>query len=236
MSTRGVWGFLVDGKTKAIYNQSDSYPTGLGKKVLEACKQAHREKAWENIPKRVRAMEMVDLRAAITPEQSRKIRSFSHAKFKDEVIPSGADWEFFFNLNCVDCPHIADVINGTALPFAPDSEDFLGDSLFCEWAYIVNLDDKLIEVHCGGNKNAAASGRYVHQNKPRDGYMGVRHLLSIPFDALDAMNNTDTVVAEMEAVDNDGTPSLPVREYFTLPEQFQPTPLRLEGITSIQVM
>jgi len=38
MSTRGLYGFIEDGKYTANYNQSDSYPSGLGLEFWTSCK------------------------------------------------------------------------------------------------------------------------------------------------------------------------------------------------------
>lgn len=38
MSTRGLYGFIECGEYIATYNQSDSYPSGLGLEFLTACK------------------------------------------------------------------------------------------------------------------------------------------------------------------------------------------------------
>ena len=40
-----------------------------------------------------------------------------------------------------------------------DKQDFLHDSLFCEWAYIINLTDNILEVYTGFQKEKP-KGRY----------------------------------------------------------------------------
>lgn len=45
--------------------------------------------------------------------------------------------------------------------FCFDNE-FLIDSIFCEYAYIVNLDEKVVEFYKGFNKNRYAEGRYAN--------------------------------------------------------------------------
>lgn len=62
--------------------------------------------------------------------------------------------------------------------FTDDSE-FLYDSLFCEWAYIVNLDTKELEIYKGFNKLPDGEGRYA-QMKHRTGYYGVTLFKTIP--------------------------------------------------------
>ena len=57
-----------------------------------------------------------------------------------------------------------------------DEHRFLLDSLFCEFAYIINLDSKKLEVYEGFNLNPNAPGRYAkyYFNKNREKvYYGV---------------------------------------------------------------
>lgn len=42
-----------------------------------------------------------------------------------------------------------------------DQHNFLNDSLFCEFAYIINLDSNKLEVYVGFNLNPNAPGRYA---------------------------------------------------------------------------
>lgn len=62
-----------------------------------------------------------------------------------------------------------------------DSHEFLADSLFCEWAYIINLDNYSFEVHRGFNKSPDEAGRYSGlQIENSDGYHGVKLISEIP--------------------------------------------------------
>ena len=45
---------------------------------------------------------------------------------------------------------------------------FLENSLFCEYAYIINLDDNVLEFYVGFNEDPNANGRYASLNK-KDG-------------------------------------------------------------------
>ena len=57
-----------------------------------------------------------------------------------------------------------------------DNHIFLIDSLFCEYAYLINLDSKKLEVYEGFNLNPNAPGRYAkyYFNKNREKvYYGV---------------------------------------------------------------
>ena len=66
-----------------------------------------------------------------------------------------------------------------------DASDFLADSLFCEYAYIINLDSKKLEIYHGFNRNKNAAGRYAKVSNPcelSDGsYMyGVKLVKELP--------------------------------------------------------
>jgi len=57
---------------------------------------------------------------------------------------------------------------------------FLYDSLFCEWAYIINLDTETFEGYRGLNKNPAAKGRYASKKiRDNNDYLGVTLVKSI---------------------------------------------------------
>ena len=46
------------------------------------------------------------------------------------------------------------------LRYMLDSADFLKDSLFCEWAYIINLSTKRLEVYRGFQVRKPSPNRY----------------------------------------------------------------------------
>lgn len=49
-----------------------------------------------------------------------------------------------------------------------DAKDFLFDSLFCEYAYVINLDTNMFEFYKGFNKDENAKGRYVKTDNPTE--------------------------------------------------------------------
>ena len=74
--------------------------------------------------------------------QLKKIYASLNKKDNDD----GDVWnwnEHCFNKNFRNCPR------------------FLFNSLFCEYAYIINLDDRMLEFYVGFNENPDARGRYA---------------------------------------------------------------------------
>lgn len=70
-----------------------------------------------------------------------------------------------------------------------DNNGFLKESLFCEYAYIINLDDKVLEIYHGFNKDPNGNGRYANQFfknevKGIDQYYGVVLKKTIPLKEL----------------------------------------------------
>jgi len=66
--------------------------------------------------------------------------------------------------------------------------DFMADSVYCEYAYILNLDTEELEFYRGGNTNPDAAGRYAAKGRwsppaPMTGtsFYGVRLVKTIPF-------------------------------------------------------
>lgn len=59
-----------------------------------------------------------------------------------------------------------------------NDECFLHDSLFCEYAYIINLDNKTLEIYEGFNRLPNGKGRYAEFSIEREGdgrkYYGVK--------------------------------------------------------------
>lgn len=63
------------------------------------------------------------------------------------------------------------------------NNNFLKDSLFCEYAYIINLDNNTFEFYVGFNKNPNAKGRYAKykiDNLIGEKYYGVKLKKVIP--------------------------------------------------------
>tara|TARA_Y100000593_G_C4314588_1_gene340185 strand:+ start:3221 stop:3724 length:504 start_codon:yes stop_codon:yes gene_type:complete len=62
-----------------------------------------------------------------------------------------------------------------------DNQLFLHDSLFCEWAYIINMNTKKLEIYRGFTEGTP-KGRYRNVEKDKNGYGGVSLLKSIPLE------------------------------------------------------
>lgn len=100
-----------------------------------------------------------------------------------------------------DCgAEVLDYILTSELPQVKLDLDFAGDSLFCEWCYVVNLDDKTLEIFKGFNTEPLGpKERFLplQNNKPahpgENKYYPVKLWKKIPFSKL-----TSKTIASLE--------------------------------------
>lgn len=88
-----------------------------------------------------------------------------------------------------------------------DSEDFLHSGLWCEYAYIINLDTEMLEFYVGGTNGQEINGRYKDAEKDDMGYGGVHLIGEFPIKtvtvedyekALEAYGKGDNLAAVFE--------------------------------------
>lgn len=183
MGTRGAMGVRMGGVDYITYNHFDSYPSGLGSAVI----QDIHEMGLERIRKLTELVTLVDERAEPTPEQ---IMFCSTSLNKNVGGPNPqVNWYQLLRKNQGSLQRTLEA------GFMISSPGFMLDSLFCEWAYIANLDTGMFEVYRGFQKKPGR-GRYgqgdpveIAERKERSGggggvYYGVDLFAELPFDDL----------------------------------------------------
>lgn len=148
MGTRGCYGYRIKGKDKVTYNHMDSYPSELGYSVLSYVHNTSTEKMLE-VAKKIK---LVKSNSKPTKKQIKECEKFANLGVGTGKID---EWYCLLRNAQGELGVFEDI------PYMIDSHNFLADSLFYEWAYIVNLDTKKVEIYKGFNKNPKASGRYA---------------------------------------------------------------------------
>lgn len=176
MGTRGVMGFRVDGIDKMTYNHFDSYPTCLGASIAEDAASILKSAGLNGLKDMIRKLRVVDPK---TEKPSKKdIACLNEWTDLNVSEQSTSDWYCLTrNLQgkCKDTLKAGVIV---------DSGDFIYDSLFCEWAYIINCDDEVLEIYKGFQSRPHNRGRYSdHEPKNRAGdeYYSVALHRTIPF-------------------------------------------------------
>lgn len=146
MGTRGLYGFRKNGVDKTTYNHYDSYPDYLGRNILEFIRN-HGEKLnsiFDNII-------MVNEDDIPTKEQIEECKAYCDTSVSKQTEE---DWYCLLHKQGDLEPYV----NG--LKYMIDNHDFILDSLFCEYAYIINLDTNKLEFWVGFQKKPDETNRY----------------------------------------------------------------------------
>jgi len=213
MGTRGAYGFRIMGEDKLAYNHFDSYPSGLGKSVINEIRGASNEQilyAAHNII-------MVNEDVKPTKEQIEECERFSNFNVGGGEVgwyqvlrdAQGDIGIYFLNFQNADKVNVnVDTPTGKedntmSLRYMIDSKEFVKDSLFCEYAYILNCDTMHLEVYKGFNKNPNAKGRYAGF---KDGeYNGIVLIDERNFDDIRALTDegVEKYIESLEKLDNE---------------------------------
>lgn len=167
MGTRHLIAVQVDGEYRiAQYGQWDGYPEGQGAEILGFLAEWDRPRFERN------------LRAAqfLTKEEG-------------AAIGEEADWKERY-------PHLSRDCGANVLHIVQQADDgiklannlpFVCDSLFCEWAYVIDLDSNRLELFKGFNQEPLAEGerfKGLFSADAHEGYFPVRLVGSWPLGEL----------------------------------------------------
>jgi len=187
MGTRGALGVRLDGKDKVTYQQFDSYYSGVGQDTVDTLKEilADAKKGLPWLVKKAQSLKLVTEEKAPTAKQIEKL-----IKYHNSDVSTGEKTEWYSLLRDTQ-GKIGEILE---CGFAIDNSDFLKESLWCEYAYIVNLDTNELEVYEGFQKQVGV-GRYAKLERPEgEDYHPVTLKATFPLDNLpdnlnDAMEN-----------------------------------------------
>jgi hypothetical protein len=204
MGTRNLTIVTLKNEYKvAQYGQWDGYPSGQGTTIcefiqnkmnLEKFKKAVSECSYID-PKKFEEM----WRKAGADE--RGLIEWSKGKAFGKKYPE-------FDRDAA--AGILELIQESGVRLLKNSLDFAGDSLMCEWAYVLDLDNEILEVYQGFNKRPLDENERFAFLKPKDfdgkdySYYQVRLLKKIPFkdatpEAMEQIEQTEVETEELQA-------------------------------------
>lgn len=204
MGTRGFVGFVVDETEKIAYNHFDSYPSGLGRDVLNWLHEAlshgqHRE----SVVASARSLRVVDPKTSPSAEDIERLRAYADLDVGSQDL---SDWYVLLRKT--------QGVPGEMLQAGviEDASEFPVNSLFAEWGYVIDFDDNVFEVYEGFQSNPHDKGRFADRStKERVGdfdakYYPVALVASWPLDRLPSVEEfMATVDPEDTEEDPDGT-------------------------------
>ena len=151
MGTRGLYGFRKNGVDKTTYNHFDSYPDRLGQDVINFIKKH----SIDELEKFYDRIQMVQEDATPTKEE---IKTCVDAGLCDFSVSTQSTNDWYCLLRNIQGS--LDALYNSPVAYMIDNSDFIKDSLFCEYAYIINLDTKDLEFWVGFQKEPDAFNRY----------------------------------------------------------------------------
>lgn len=142
MSTRGLWGFRKNGNSIAVYRHWDSYPEGLGAEFTGFLKKNKNklDRVFGNI-------EVVDGNSKPTDMQKAYCTEMGWCNTN---VSSRSDTDWYCLLRETQDPEKwQEAIDSGNLVYVDNQIDFIKDSLFCEFAYIYDVDNEVLEYYMG---------------------------------------------------------------------------------------
>ena len=191
MGTRNLTMVISNGETKvAQYGQWDGYPSGQGAHVLKFIKKVSIKK-FKEVLKRTKFVDKKQQKVIdkwfksigcedgwMTIDQS----VLYHKKFPLLSRNNGAQVLFLLMKLSND------------ILWLQDSAGFAGDSLFCEWAYVLDLDKRVLEIYTGFNKSPVdENSRFGKLPESDNDYAQVQLLVKYTFAELKKMTEKDFV-------------------------------------------
>ena len=156
MGTRGARGFVVNGVEKVTYVHYDAYADGLGTDFINWLKS----KSIDELKEIASNIELVDQDTSATDDMIEYVMNFEKVN-NIRIMNLNVS-----NRNPVDKYCLFGELQdnfkayGLGFKYMIDSKDFLYDGLFCEHAYIMNLDTGKFEYYKGFSHECKNQGRY----------------------------------------------------------------------------
>ena len=184
MGTRHLTMVINNGETKvAQYGQWDGYLSCAGANVLNFLKKYNLEYFKEKLDK-------VSFYTDEEMKENWKIFAKSKGIDPEEKFVAYEIMEeynvLYPELNRdVGTDILQMIIDNDKILKLMDDSAFAKDSLFCEYAYVIDLDNNLFEVYKGFNKTPlTGKDRFFYLQKEDDEYKPVKLVVSFPLDNL----------------------------------------------------
>ena len=185
MGTRGLCGFRKNGMDKLTYNHYDSYPSYLGEIMVEFCKTTS-IKEMNDIFDRIVLVE-----EGSTPTQTQIDECI---EFYNGGVSTGKveDWYCLLR-EAQGNPNVYK----RGLKYMIDNQGFIHDSLFCEYAYIINLDTNCLEFWVGFQTKPCNANRYGIEGRESYGGSSYYPCKMVAYYSLDTEQTIEEIVDDM---------------------------------------
>jgi len=176
MGTRGAIGFKINGEYKVTYNNFDSYMEGLGKEVISFCNKIIKNNKLETLKENVKKLELLDPNKPVSEYLIKK-----YSMFANNYVGNQKKDDPYCLLRETQGSIMLDFVLDGSLEHIINSEDFLYNSLYCEYAYIIDLDLNVLNFYSGFQKTPDPKSEFS-QNAHSNGFYPVSKVHYVPLD------------------------------------------------------
>jgi hypothetical protein len=197
MGTRHLIAVQLDNKLRvAQYGQWDGYPEGQGQTVHKFLSKVNLDKFRKQVAKTYFIVDGSPISKKIDRVFNKYNKIYHKSDFDSKKAAAMLEPKdkFLYDLFTRDTgANILNVIykatKEETIPLANNS-DFAGDSLFCEWAYLINLDDETLEVYRGFNlTELTPTDRFVNAPLDHETYKQIKLLKTFKLKRLPNIDN-----------------------------------------------
>lgn len=168
MQTKGLAGFYLNQQPMLIYQNNNAAPEELGVQLLQEIKD------YSSIDKLLSTKENISDLIGLEETKPLIPGNMFHKNLRrhfpsEQINECARDiYELYKPFQGTLNPYM----EGT-LKFYPDGSDFIEDSHFCKWAYILNLDNHQFDILRGDQVNKPRDPTYSqHERNPAHVYGG----------------------------------------------------------------
>ena len=166
MGTRGSVIIIQDKKAKGYYNQYDCYPDGLGEELIEELKKVDKVKdGWKQFMENMKKVKLVKESEKPSEEVQKK---YKENGFYSSNVSTGSSEEWYCLLRELQGAKYIRAIMAGKIEHMVDGTNFIQFSLSCEYAYVVDLDNMVLEFYKGFQKKPQKGNRFGE--KKAEGY------------------------------------------------------------------
>jgi hypothetical protein len=167
MGTRHLIAVVEDEQYKvAQYGQWDGYPDGQGIAVLGFLSEPNNIKKLKEALKRVRFLDHEGVDKEFVESYNKNVPEWSNQP--DNRTPKQKRWWKIFQHRNLGADILSNIISVKDKEILLTNRvAFAGDSLFCEYAYIIDLDKETFEIYEGFNKEPL-SGDERFKDAPKE--------------------------------------------------------------------
>lgn len=186
MGTRHIQGFrTLEGDVKASYCHWDGYPAWKGKRILEYIKNT----TDEGLEKMAQAVKLVNQPDKPTADEIKKCLHYGYLPMgKDDTLTGLTGTITWYEA----LHNIQDGLDRLNLdyPIMTDDADFLEQEVACEYGYIVNVRDKMLEFYSDTLKYSERDSYFKGDTSKKLAYI-------LPFDEI-RIRPTEDLIKELE--------------------------------------